>query len=104
MKLEIIPKGGIGHGQPIEIDATQVVVRTANGTPIALVMEYGPPGSYSVGMDPRITGGIAGDDNGDFERLLAAAGVREQVICDRLELPKPPPGAVLVADPRRKRV
>lgn len=93
MILQIIPAAGVGSGKPIVLDASQVVIRQDNGTVMALAMHYGPDGSYVIG--------IAGDD--EFDRLLAAAGIHEEVICDRLQLPKPPPGAVLVADPRRKR-
>ena len=95
MIIELIPAEGIGGGPPIQLAATQVVIRQDNGTIIGIAMHYGPDGAYALAM--------AGDEDGDFERLLAAAGIRETVICDHLKVPQPHPGAVLVSDPRKKR-
>jgi hypothetical protein len=89
--LEIIPEGGIGRGPPLVIAATQIVIRADDGTPICVAAHFGPERAYAVEK--------AGDP--DFQRALRAMGIRETVICDRVELPKPPPGARLVADPRR---
>lgn len=95
MIIELIPTEGVGRGRPIVLEANQIVIRQNNGTIIGIAMHYGPEGAYACAL--------AGDDDGDFERLLAAAGINEVVICDRLQIPKPHPGAVLVADPRRKK-
>lgn len=91
MILEIIPEGGIGAGPPLVVRATQVLIRQDNGTPICVAAHFGPDRAYAVEK--------VGD--ADFNRTLRALGLRETVICDRLELPRPPPGARLIADPRK---
>jgi hypothetical protein len=90
MILEILLDDGTGLVRPVVVAATRVVVRQDNGTPIAVAAEYGPPGSQVVAK--------AGDP--EFAAELRKVGVREPVACDLLELPKPPPGARLVAGPR----
>ncbi len=89
MIVEIIPTGGVGGSTPIRLHAGQIVIRQDNGTPVVVAMEAGE----------RRTQKIAKVGDKEFNRLLADAGVFEDVICDRLELPKPPPGARLVAGP-----
>jgi hypothetical protein len=90
MILEIIPDGGIGRGAPIRLLATQIIVRLDDGTPVAVAAHYGDGTSYAVSM--------AGKD--DFNRILRNLGVHQTVICDTIELPKPPPGARLIAGPK----
>lgn len=91
MILEIIPEGGIYAGRPIVLRACQVLVRQDNGTPICVAAHFGPDGAYAVEK--------AGDK--DFNRTMRALGIRETVLVDRIEVPPPPPGARLVADPTR---
>ena len=91
MILEIIPEGGIGLTQPLVIHAGQVVIRQDNGTPICVAAHFGPERGYAVEK--------VGDP--DFNRTLKAIGINETVICDRIQMPKPPPGAKLIADPRK---
>jgi hypothetical protein len=89
VRLVVIPAGGLGRYQPIVLDAAQFVVELPDGTPIAVGAEYGPDGAvaFSQAKDP------------DFNRVAASLGVRSLTVCERLELPKPPPGARLVACP-----
>lgn len=87
MFVEIITD--VGGTAPLRIPCSQIVVRRNDGTPISLAAVFGPDGAIAVS--------IAGND--DFNRLLAALGVHTTVIADYLELPKPPPGARLVAGP-----
>lgn len=93
MILEIIPEGGVGVGKPIILTACQVVVRQDNGTPIMVAAHFGPAKAYACER--------AGD--ADFNRMLRSLGINETVLCDRIELPKPPPEARLIADPRRSK-
>jgi len=74
--LEIIPKGGIGVAKPEVIEATQVVIKQADGTPIGVAAEYGPEGAHAVSH--------AGDD--DFNKILEALGIDRLVITDSLYL------------------
>lgn len=78
-----------GRLAPLTLCATQVVVYQDNGTPIAAAAEYGMENSQAVAK--------AGD--ADFNTLLRNLGVEQRVVCDTLELPKPPPGARLIAGP-----
>lgn len=92
MIVEIIPAGGIGRSRPLILAACQVLIRQNNGTPIAVAAEYGADGSQALAK--------VGDE--DFNLVLRNLGVFETVICDRIELPPPPPGARLVADPLQR--
>lgn len=92
MIVEIIPAGGLGRTAPLRIEAAQVLVRQANGTPIAIAAEYGPDRSHAVTM--------AGQD--DFVRTLRNLGIDDPVVCDRIKLLQPPPGARLVAGPTQE--
>ncbi len=92
MILEIIPAGGIAGSRPIRIPAGQVVIRQDNGTPVCVAMEIGEHRSQTIAK--------VGDP--DFPKALRDAGIFEDVVCDRLELPGPPPGAKLVAGPYPK--
>lgn len=74
----------------VSVPINQVVVRQDNGTPVALAAEYGPDGSQVVTK--------IGDD--DFNRMLRNVLGEDPVICDLLDLPKPFPGARLIAGPR----
>jgi hypothetical protein len=85
--VEII--NGIGRGQPVILRADQFVVRNDDGTPIAVGARFGFDGAIALSK--------VGDE--DFQRTLAALGIHEFVRVDQLILPKPPPGAKLVAGP-----
>ena len=87
MIVEVITD--IGGTAPLRLACSQVVIRREDGTPVVLAAKFGP--------DRAIAASIAGDE--DFNRLLQALGINTTVIADRLELPKPPPGARLVAGP-----
>ena len=77
MFLEIVPKLGL---QPLRIEATQLVIRNAQGTPIAVAGEFGPDGTQRVAH--------VGDK--DFDRTLRAFGYTgPPVQIDVLELAKP---------------
>lgn len=92
MIVELILADGVGRSQPLVLHVNQLVVRQDNGTPICVAAEFGQDRAQAVAK--------VGDD--DFEQVCNALGVRETVICDRVVLPPPPPGARLVAGPRRK--
>jgi hypothetical protein len=92
MIVEIIPASGVGGGAPVVLRANQVVIRRDDGTPISLAAVYGSEGSEAVSC--------VGCK--DFLTLLRNLGIHTTVIVDRLKLPKPPPGAVLVAGPDYK--
>ncbi len=87
MIVEIIPD--IGTGPPVRLPCSQVVIRREDGTPVVVAAKFGP--------ERAIAASIAGD--ADFNRMLHALGINMTVITDRLELPKPPPGAKLIAGP-----
>lgn len=89
MIVEIIPDSGVGRGEPIRLRAHQVVVRLDDGTPVSVSATYGP--------DKAVANSQAGDD--DFNRVLRNLRISGPVICDRIELPKPPPKARLIAGP-----
>lgn len=74
MILEILPKGGIGAGEPTILEASQVLIKQADGTPIGVAAEYGPEGTYAVSY--------AGEP--DFNRILSALGIDQLVITDEL--------------------
>lgn len=78
-----------GRLRPLTVHATQVLVCQDNGTPIAVAAEYGTDASQAVSK--------VGD--ADFNTTLKALGVPHEVVCDVLDLPKPPPGARLIAGP-----
>lgn len=90
MIVEILPAAGLGRGEVLRIPASQMIVRNDDGTPISLAAVYGPDNSIAVSK--------VGDD--DFQTMLRNLGVMMTVNVQRLELPKPPPGARLVAGPR----
>ena len=88
--VEVSPP--IGGGPPIAIEASKLVVRYPNGTPIFVASDYGPDGSIAASM--------AGMD--DFNRMLQVLRVHQGIEVATLELPKPPTGARLIAGPRIK--
>lgn len=88
MILDVLVRDG-GRIYPLRLSATQVVVRQDNDTPIAVAAEYGPERAQAVAQ--------VGDP--DFNRILRALGVRQDVVCDVISLPQPPPGARLIAGP-----
>lgn len=89
MIAEIIPKGGLGTGQPLVIDVAQIILRYPNGTPFAIAALYGQDRSVACSM--------AGMK--DFNTLLHRLGVDMTVIVDTIEMPPPPPGARLIHGP-----
>jgi hypothetical protein len=88
MILEVIPAAGVG-GQPIRFRANQVIIRHDDMTIAGVAAVYGPRNAIDIS--------VVGDD--DFAVVLRNLGIRETVICDRVELAKPPPGARLVSSP-----
>lgn len=87
MIVELILAGGIGkEGGVLRVDAAQVLLRQDNGTAFCVAFHYGPDKAYAVAH--------AADK--DFNRLLGLCGHRETVIANTLQLPGPPPGAVLL--------
>lgn len=86
MIVELIARVG---DPPIRLDVAEFIVRQPNGTPIAVGADYGPEGSQAVscvGMK-------------DFNRMLKLLGVNETVVVSTLQMPKPQPGARLIAGP-----
>ena len=73
MRLEIIPSG-IGS-KPIILEATQVVVKGTNGTPVQLAAEQGPP-------DVLLLSNV---DDADFNEALKQIGYDITVICHNLD-------------------
>lgn len=91
MIVEVVLDGAFGREPPLVLRVTQVVAYQDNGTPVALLAEGGPERSQVVTM--------IGQE--DFRRQLRAFGVASDVRCDRIVLPRPAPGARLVAGPTR---
>jgi hypothetical protein len=90
--VEILLADGLGKAAPLVLNASQVLVRQDNGTPIMIAAKFGPDGAEAVGS--------LGHDAEEFNRFLRACGVNMTCVVQRLRLPKPPPGARLVAGPR----
>ena len=105
MKLEVLVRG-VGGGEPLVLDATLVVVRLDDKTPVlvvgdkSLAMRKGEvvavAGDY--GPDGVVRASHALDD--DFNSALREMGIDRAVICDRLLLPQPPTNATLLREPR----
>lgn len=87
MHLHILTNGVLG--EPITIPASLVVVYSDDGTPIMVAGEYGPDGAVraSHALDK------------DFNSTLHALGINRTVLCDKVALPPPPPGARLIRQP-----
>ena len=98
MIVEVILSDGIGRASPLVLHANQLVVRQDNGTPIGVFAHYGPEGAYAASISASCT--HCGKGVEDFNRMLRALGVHSTVVVDKLVLPKPPPGAKLVASPK----
>lgn len=90
MKVTLLPAGGIGRSAPIVFDADLVLVAHEDGTPILAAGLAGPDGS--------VQGSCAG--NPDFNETLRKLGINRTVVCDRIEIPKLPKEARIVAGPR----
>ena len=88
MRVMIVPAGGFGKSAPIVLEASQVILSHSDGTHFAVAAEYGDGGVA-----------IAHAQDKDFNRLLGSLGINRLTVCDTLELPKPPPGARLIAGP-----
>ena len=73
MRVEILPEG-IGS-RPIVLEATQVVVKGDNGTPVQLAAEQGPTGVLL----------LSNVDDDDFNNALKQIGYDITVICNTLE-------------------
>lgn len=98
MIVEIILADGVGKAAPLVLECNQIVIRQDNGTPIGVFAHYGQDGSYAASMAATCT--HCGRGVEDFNRMLRALGVHATVVVDKLEMPKPPPGAKLIAGPR----
>ena len=88
MRLIVVERGGIGRRAPRVIEAAMVLVQHDDGTVVAAAAEE---------LDGGLVVTQANDP--DFNRTLAQLGVPYMTVCDRIELPPPPPGARLVAGP-----
>lgn len=96
MFVEIIPEGGIGRAAaPIRLRASQIVIRDDLGNPLCVAALFGPDGAIAVAK--------ADDEGENFHRVLKNLGIQDTVLVDTLRLPTPPPGAVLLSDPRSTR-
>jgi hypothetical protein len=73
LRVEILPEG-IGS-RPIVLEATQVVVKGDNGTPVQLAAEQGPAGVLL----------LSNVDDDDFNNALKQIGYDITVICNTLE-------------------
>ncbi len=74
---------------PLVLDVSQFLVCQNNGTPIAVGAEYGPEGAQAISMVGQK----------DFQRVLRLLGVNTTVVVQTLDMPKPQPGARLLAGP-----
>ncbi len=80
--------------RPLRVQATQVVVRNATGTPIlAVAADYGTSRSQIV----------AKATDQDFNESLSRLGLSETVRVDYLQTPGPAPGAKLIRSPKDKK-
>jgi hypothetical protein len=103
MKVEILLKGVLG--EPLIVDATLVIVRLNDTTPVltvgreALALSQGDVAAVAgdFGPDGVVRASHALDP--DFNPTLRAFGIERTVICDRLVLPQPPPGAQIIRGP-----
>lgn len=90
MKIHVLPRG-VGS-RPLVLDASQVVVFNSSATPVMVAYD----------IDDR-TVMASHQLDGDFPATLRRLGLDDPGICDRLVLPPPPPGAVLIAGPHLNR-
>lgn len=103
MKIEILPDG-VGS-EPIVIEGTLAIIRLDDTTPILVVgkkVKYMRPDEIAVaagdyGPDGTVRASHALDP--DFNQTLRALGIDRMVVCDKLILPQPPPGARLLHGP-----
>lgn len=86
MKIQLIPRIG---GAPVVLDVSQFIVVNDMGTPISVGAVYGPDGADAVSCIGC----------NDFQRMLRVLGINTTVVVDKLTLPKPQPGAKLIAGP-----
>lgn len=88
MFVEILSKFG---GEPIRIEASQLVVRNDSGTPVMVAGEYGPARTI------RVSHGA----DADFNQSLRAFGYGQQtVVMESVGNQTPvPPGAKLISGP-----
>lgn len=87
MRVELLLRGI--NGEPLVLDATLVIIRRDDTTPVCVAGEYGPEDSIrcSHALDK------------DFNETLRKLGINRTVICEELVLPSPPPGAKLIRSP-----
>lgn len=83
--IEAIPAGGVGRTQPLRIKATQLILRTEDGTPFGVVTDLGPERSYRLVK--------VGDP--DFAKVLKEMGL-PPVTCDTFHAPRPAAGSRLL--------
>lgn len=92
MIAKIIVAGGLGKAaQVLQLPVTQVILYREDGTPLACAAEYGMDGSVAVAS--------AGWDVAEFHRMLRNLGEHRTVVVSTLQMPRPAPGARLVAGP-----
>lgn len=78
-------------GQALRMRAAQVIIRTDDGTPLAVASVYGPEGGHLVetaSPDPR--------QQERFQRALRTLGVNQLVIVDEVQDLPVPAGAKLL--------
>jgi len=70
-------------GKPARIEATRVVLRAPNNSPLCVAMQVGPENFFIV---------HCGDGDDAMVRALRAMGINETVVTERIdnEMPKPP--------------
>lgn len=88
--VELIPSGGFLAGPPLKLPISQIVLRNGDGTVVFVAAETGGGKSQA----------IARIGDADFDRVCRLLGIHETVVIDTITLPKPPPGARLVAGPK----
>lgn len=91
MIIEVIPAGGLGHA-PLRLEASQVLIKMDDGTPIAVAAHYGP--DRTVAVESIAFNEVA------FHRMLRMLGVQQTVLVTTVRTDKTPPaGARLLAGP-----
>ena len=105
MILEILPKGVMGD--PIVIEAAMVTVRLDDTNPVlvvgqeALALRQGDIAAAAGDFGPDGVVRASHALEPDFNATLRAFGIDRSVICDKLVLPQPPPGARIIRAPKQ---
>lgn len=90
MIIEVLPDG-IGS-TPVRLNATQVLVRSSDGTPLMVAAEYGPPGTHLIGS--------LGHNKAEFEKVLRELRIATtKLVLQSIKVPQPMGGAQLLSNP-----